>query len=591
MKKKRILVVEDESIVARDIEVTLRSLGYAVPAVTSSGDEAIKKAGEAHPDLVLMDIRLKGDVDGVQAAKEIRARFNIPVVYLTAYADNDTLEQAKITEPYGYILKPFQERELHTSMEVALYKHEMEGKLVESQRLYEAMANVMQAGVFIVQDGKFVLVNPSFQESTGYTEDELLGMTSLSLVHPEDREMVREKAIRVLKERLSEPYEFRAAAKSGETKWVIETIASVWYHGKRASLGCYMDITERKQAEEKLKQAAEEWETTFNSITDFVSIQDKDFKLVKVNKAHADLCKMTPEELVGKTCYEVVHGTREPCSGCPHRQTLKTKKPATVELFEPRLGVYLQISTSPIFDNQGEVIGTVHIVNDITERKRAEEQLKTSLKEKEVLLKEIHHRVKNNLQLISSMFHLQSGYGKNKQVLRILADNQNRVRSLALIHEKLYRSGDLARIAFGEYLRDLVANLLHSYTVGTGAVSLKMAVDEISLDIDTAIPCSLIINELVTNSLKHAFPEGREGEISIDFHSHNDNKLTLVVSDNGVGFPKGLDFRSTESFGLQLAISLVNQLGAAIELDSSAGTAFEITFAVVGGGKKQIVRR
>ncbi len=120
MAKARVLVVEDEGIVARDIAMTLKSLGYAVPAITSSGEEAVKQAGEVHPDLVLMDIRLKGDMDGIQAAEEIRTRFSIPVVYLTAYADNNTLQRAKITEPYGYILKPFQERELYTSIEIAL---------------------------------------------------------------------------------------------------------------------------------------------------------------------------------------------------------------------------------------------------------------------------------------------------------------------------------------------------------------------------------------------------------------------------------------------------------------------------------------
>jgi len=144
MAETQILVVENDGASARFIEMTLKSLGYAVPAVISSGEEAIKKAGEMHPDLVLMDIRLKGDMDGVQAAEEIYARFNIPVVYLTAYADNKILQRAKITEPYGYILKPFQQRELHTTIDIALYKHKLDSKLKEREQALEKLTTELK---------------------------------------------------------------------------------------------------------------------------------------------------------------------------------------------------------------------------------------------------------------------------------------------------------------------------------------------------------------------------------------------------------------------------------------------------------------
>jgi two-component sensor histidine kinase len=220
---------------------------------------------------------------------------------------------------------------------------------------------------------------------------------------------------------------------------------------------------------------------------------------------------------------------------------------------------------------------------ELAERKRAEEQLKASLKEKEVLLKEIHHRVKNNLQIISSLLKLQSAYIKEQQAVDMFKDSQNRIRSMALIHEKLYQSKDLSKIDFAEYIRDLTFNLLRSYKSNSQIISLKTTVNDIWLNIDTAIPCGLIINELVSNSLKHAFtPTNRENQISINLNSDGDKNFLLIISDNGCGFPQELDFRNTESLGLELVCTLTEQLEGTIELDSSTGTSFKINFSEIG---------
>jgi len=217
---------------------------------------------------------------------------------------------------------------------------------------------------------------------------------------------------------------------------------------------------------------------------------------------------------------------------------------------------------------------------EVSERMRAEEQIKASLREKEVLLKEIHHRVKNNLQVISSLLNLQSRYIEDQSVLELFQESQNRVRSMALIHEKLYRSQDLARINFAEYIRNLATHLVRSYRASSGPVSLKVDANDVSLSIDAAVPCGLIINELVSNSLKYAFKDGREGEIRIELRSDRDRQVTLIVADNGVGFPKDLDFRYTESLGMQLVNTLTNQLDGTVELHSNGGTEFKITFTL-----------
>jgi PAS domain S-box-containing protein len=220
---------------------------------------------------------------------------------------------------------------------------------------------------------------------------------------------------------------------------------------------------------------------------------------------------------------------------------------------------------------------TTSIIRDVTERKNTEKQLLKSLNEKEMLLKEIHHRVKNNLMIISSLLNLQSRYIKDEESKNIFKESQNRTRSMALIHERLYQSTDLKRIDFGDYIQTLANELFHTYVMDTSLIKLNVDVDNVMLDINTSIPLGLIVNELVTNSLKHAFPPGKTGEINIKFDT-TDTKYQLLVKDNGIGFPKDIDYKNTETLGLRLVTSLTEQIDGEIEFSNSPGTSFKIIF-------------
>lgn len=214
--------------------------------------------------------------------------------------------------------------------------------------------------------------------------------------------------------------------------------------------------------------------------------------------------------------------------------------------------------------------------HEITERKKAEKQMKKSLQEKVVLLREIHHRVKNNMQVISSLLNLQSAHIKDEDDLKIFKDGQSRVKSMAMIHEKLYQSDDFSKIDFRDYIQSLVSEIFATHIVGS---DIKISVDskDIFFDVDTAIPLGLIMNELLTNSVKHAFPDDKDGEIYV-YLKKEDERYLLIVSDNGIGFPKDIDFRKTETLGLQLVNRLVEQLDGTIELDRGHGTEFKIHF-------------
>jgi two-component sensor histidine kinase/CheY-like chemotaxis protein len=236
----------------------------------------------------------------------------------------------------------------------------------------------------------------------------------------------------------------------------------------------------------------------------------------------------------------------------------------------------------PFLKEERDLIkGIVERLAQFIEHKHAEEEIRASLKEKEVLLQEVHHRVKNNMQIISSLFNLQSGRIKDKQAFEIFKSSQNRVRSMALIHERLYQSKDLTRVDFAEYSQSLTTHLFSSYGINPGIIKLHINIKDVFLDINTTIPCSLIINELVSNSLKYAFPENKKGEIKIAIHTINKNEIELIVSDNGVGLPKKMDFRKTDSLGLHLVNLLAeDQLHGEIKLDRTEGTSFHIKFKV-----------
>jgi two-component sensor histidine kinase len=218
------------------------------------------------------------------------------------------------------------------------------------------------------------------------------------------------------------------------------------------------------------------------------------------------------------------------------------------------------------------------VVRDITARKCSEAQIMSALAEKEILLKEIHHRVKNNLQVVASMLHLQAGYIKDGEARTLFEESRMRVESMALLHEKLYQAKDLAGIDFREYVVDLAGNLLTLNTGGTKRIEMNLDIEGVILDVNKSIPCGLIINELVSNALAHAFPDEMKGKIDISMHSSIEKRIRLSVSDNGIGFPEDLDFRNTTSLGMQLVNSLVSQLEGLIELDRSEGTAFRIEF-------------
>ncbi len=211
-------------------------------------------------------------------------------------------------------------------------------------------------------------------------------------------------------------------------------------------------------------------------------------------------------------------------------------------------------------------------------RRRAEEKLRASLEEKDVLLRELHHRVKNNLQVISSLLALQARRVESTEAQEMFRESHNRVRSMALTHEQLYRTKNLTRVEFDPYLRDLTQSLLRGYSVRPGAVTCRVRAGGLSLPVDLAIPCGLMVNELVSNSLKHAFPDAATGRIEVSLTALDDGSTELAVTDDGCGLPPDLDFEGTRTLGLRLVRSLADQVDGRVDIEREGGTTFRIRF-------------
>ena len=248
-----------------------------------------------------------------------------------------------------------------------------------------------------------------------------------------------------------------------------------------------------------------------------------------------------------------------------------------VKLTRDNIDFWLELFVNPIFDTEGEVVEISLVAHDITEKKRSSIGIEESLKEKEVLLKEIHHRVKNNLQVISSILNLQSSFVSDEKTLGILRESRNRIRSMAIIHENLYRTKDFSSIKFASYLRNLTADLIASYSVDR-SIRLDAQLQEVDLVLDQAIPCGLLTNELITNALKYAW-EGRTGEGTIIMRLEQQGEQVIFsIRDDGIGLPDKFEKMQTDTLGLQLVATLAEQLDAVLKVSSSKGAKFQITF-------------
>jgi PAS domain S-box-containing protein len=459
-------------------------------------------------------------------------------------------------------------------------RKKMEKELRDSEEKFREMAEKIHE-IFYIFDPvqrKMLYISPAHEKITGWSVEKIYHdpETWIKMIIPEDRDKLFRYMYGETDAIGQEGVEFRIRKPDGTIRWLLAnpTLLKDDSGIVFRVMGSMSDITSRKEAEEKLSRSRENLRKILSSVSFGIIIVGKDKKIRHVNKTALDMVGYKSEsDLVGQTCHNTLCPSLEhQCPILDMDQCLD--KSERILLDKEGNEIPIIKSAIPIVMDGEEVILESFI--DITALKRAEKALEGALEDKEMLMKEIYHRMKNNLMVISSLLNLQSDYITDEEARGIFKDSQKRAHSMALIHERLYRSTDLKHIDFGDYIRTLVMDLFRTYLAEPSRIKLELDVEDVMLDIDTAIPLGLIVNELLSNSMKHAFPDSREGTIKLDFKSDNEGCL-LLVSDDGIGLPNGMDISHTETLGLQLVNSLIGQIDAKMEINNQDGTEFRIS--------------
>ncbi|OGD72088.1 MAG: hypothetical protein A2Y64_09050 [Candidatus Coatesbacteria bacterium RBG_13_66_14] len=457
-----------------------------------------------------------------------------------------------------------------------------EEELKKSDLSYKSLVNSAGVGIATTDiRGRFTLVNDHLCEMFGYTEKELLGTPFVDYLHPEDKKHILKIFFNAWKQPDKKPrLEFRGVRKDGRIVHCFSCPTLTLFGGEIIRFNAIVvDISEMKLAETALRTSEERYRTFTEEAQIGIYIYD-DGRLLFVNPAMERITGYSREELLAMDTKRMEVPDEQKTDEI--REEIRQQEDENVHHYYMHLVrkdgeiAILEFQTHPIvFEGRNVTFGNCI---DITETKRNEERLREVIAEKEVLLREIHHRVTNNLQIISSLLYLGSENLTESDAIAAFRESQNRIKIMAHIHEMLYQSQDTGSIHLPAYLEDIVNSIFSSYAQITNSIDFELNIDEVHLGIDTAIPLGLCVNELVANSIEHAFPDGK-GRVSISVKKVGDGRLSLRIEDSGVGIPESKDIRKTKTLGLQLVKMMVEQLQGELELHRKDPTAFTITFS------------
>jgi len=463
-----------------------------------------------------------------------------------------------------------------------------EESLRESEEHFRKVFEESPIGMAISNDRcRFFKVNSAFCKMLGYTEPELTSLSFKDITHPEhlvpDTVMVRKMTKGEIQ---SYKTEKRYLKKGGDVMWGALTLSPIRKAdgGLQFYLAMIEDITEWKQAEEELRESEEKYRSIFENAIEGIFQSTPEGKYLSVNPALARMCGYdSPGQMMDAVTDIQKHLYIRGSDRVRFMEALEREGIVNEFLMEFRkkdgTSIWASTSARAVRNNQGKILYYEGTTLNVTNRKLLEDRIREDIREKNVMLKEIHHRVKNNLQIIVSLLNLQSGKIRERKILDAFEEIRHRVYSMALLHEKLYKSDNLADVPFKDYLSTLCRNLVSAFGAA-GRIRLDFDLEGIDLGIDTALPCGLIVNELITNAIKHAFPKGRKGRIAVGFRRKDGKSVELTVADDGVGVPAGFDVAKAESLGLKIIQILTDQINGKMHVRTRKGLSFRLVFPI-----------
>ena len=450
------------------------------------------------------------------------------------------------------------------------------------ERFRQVVESAPNAMVMISASGKIEMVNAQAERVFGYERKEMLGESIEMLVPQRYRAKHPQLRGSFFAGPVSRPMgagrDLFGLKKNG-TEFPIEIgLNPIETDEGPMVLSAIVDISSRKRLEERFRQVVESAPNAMVMINSAGSIEMVNAQAERVfGHARDEMLGQSIEMLVPERFRQSHPGLRNAFFGGPISRPMGAGRDL-YGLKKDGSEFPIEIGLNPIQTEEGTMV--LSAIVDISDRKHKEQSIHAALKEKDVLLGEIHHRVKNNLQVVHSLLGLQSTNLDDETVIGMMRESQNRIRSMALIHQTLYESKDFARVDFKNFLDSLVPTLISSYGVATDRITLLINSRDVLLPINAAIPCGLLVNELISNALKHAFPGDRQGEINIALLMENPQYAVLTVSDNGVGIPETFNLEQTQTLGLQLVTMLSDQLGGAIEIHRANPTRFALRFPI-----------
>ncbi len=549
-------------------------------AYDSSGSEALSFEDwpeRIHPDdrqrvMETLERHLNGQDEHFEAEFGVNVRDGNP---------RWLLGRGRIVERDGDA-KPL--RIVGTLLDVSRQKR-AERALRSSETKYRRLVETANEGIFVAQGLQVMYVNDRGAELLGYTPQELVSRRLTDFVHEADRSalMSHRGESEFGAEGYAERATVRMLSRTGDMRWVEASTAPVEWEDGSATLIFLADVTKTKRSEQALIRNITFLETLMDTIPNPIYYKNADGIYLGCNTAFADTIGRSKDAVVGRTVFDLA----EPdIAHMQHEKDRELLAHGGSQQYEARIALHdghrdVIVCKSVFHDAEDSVAGLIGVVLDITDRKEAEREIRASLEEKEVLLREVHHRVKNNLQVMSSLLRLQARCAQETGVQEMLRASEGRIRAMALVHDLLYDSKTLQRIALDMYVRAVVNAAFAIFGASRPGISLNLSLEQISCGLDTAIPLGLVTNELVVNSLKHAFPSDRPGVVTIRLERLEGRTARLTVRDDGIGFDGERVPKAQGTLGLNLVDTLVSQMNGEVEQSSGQGTEFSIRFAVL----------